>query len=553
VTRNRLKATSATLAAIACALVVMTCAASVANADPAGDAYKQARASFGAGEYDEALAAADAGLAAAPKHLRLLLLKGQILLEKRDYEGAIAAYEAFLAAGPRGANKRKAQKIVRNLQVVQETFITVEVTNGPASVYIDSESLGEVCVAEPICKKGFVPGTYRVIVKREGFETARESVTLRRGESAGFTGALVEKPSELTVRVSPEDAAIAVDGEPLGAGEARSITPGAHEITATRDGYLAATKPIEARRGEPVAVDLRLDELIPLDVTPEDAALSIDGAEARLEGGELVVPAGTGAFTLRATRAGYRDAEIPVAAAREPGRPIEVTLEKIPEPPPPPPPPPAEWTGTKIALVAGAGAVALVGFGLGTASGISAAGHRDDAEQLCEPADVGLICATEEGFEATEDARDASATANVLFGVGLVGALGAVAALSHNEVAGEGAMSRRRMISIGAAGAVAVTGLAVGAVYGLRARSRWNESQITCDGAACDPEGFVLAAEARGQATVANVGFAVGAAAAGAAAYLWLSRPGPRAAAGDVSVAPAVSQRGAGVSLRSSF
>jgi hypothetical protein len=536
----------------ACALAVLIGTTSVAAADPATDAYTAARTSFRAGDFDEALAAVERGLAAAPVDQKLLLLKGQILLEKRDYEGAITAYEAFLEAKPRGANKRKAQKIVRNLEIVRQTFIEVLLDRGPASVFVDSESLGELCVANPTCKKGFVPGTYRIIVKREGFETVREKVVLRRGKTAGFKGALVEKPSELSVTVTPEDAAIVIDGEPFEPGKPRSIKAGEHQISATRDGHVPKTQTITARLGQPVAVSLALDQRLAIEVTPADAELFVNGAPGRRDDGALVVPAGTGAFTLRATRAGYEPAEIAIEAERDPREPISIALDKTPEPPPPvePEPVPSEWNRTKIALVATAGAVALVGFGVGTASGISAAGHQSDAESLCEPGEIGLICSTDEGFEASESARDASATANVFFGLGLVGAVGAVVALSHNEAAAESGLSRRRMISIGAAGAVAVAALGVGAVYGLRARSTWNDSQLTCDGPACDPDGFVLAAEARGQATVANVGFAVGAVAAGAATYLWLSRPSPESA---VSVAPAVSQDGAGVSLRSNF
>src|SRR5690606_34750495 len=85
----------------------------------AAEAYAEARAALAAGNYDDALAAADAGLSAAANDVNLLRLRGEILLQKRDFEGALTAYEAFLAAGPRGANARKARRIVQDLAAVR--------------------------------------------------------------------------------------------------------------------------------------------------------------------------------------------------------------------------------------------------------------------------------------------------------------------------------------------------------------------------------------------------------------------------------------------------
>src|SRR6187401_1887051 len=63
------------------------------------------------GEYEKALELIVQGLAAAPKDLKLLGLKGAVLIKLRDYAGALAAYRAYLDAGATGANRREAQKI----------------------------------------------------------------------------------------------------------------------------------------------------------------------------------------------------------------------------------------------------------------------------------------------------------------------------------------------------------------------------------------------------------------------------------------------------------
>src|SRR5690242_10961011 len=74
--------------------------------------YKQATQLDESGDYDKAIVTIDEGLAVAPKDLKLLGLKGTVLLKMRDYSRALAAYQAYLDAGATGANRREAQKIV---------------------------------------------------------------------------------------------------------------------------------------------------------------------------------------------------------------------------------------------------------------------------------------------------------------------------------------------------------------------------------------------------------------------------------------------------------
>jgi tetratricopeptide (TPR) repeat protein len=100
----------------------------VALAAPAGDPrdkYKVAAQLDENGDGEKAIAVIDEGLALAPRDLALLGLKGIVLLKLRDYSGALAAYQAYLDAGATGANRREAQKIVRDLSAVRSTFLDI--------------------------------------------------------------------------------------------------------------------------------------------------------------------------------------------------------------------------------------------------------------------------------------------------------------------------------------------------------------------------------------------------------------------------------------------
>src|ERR1043165_4840569 len=86
-------------------------AAGVAWAEPRADVreqYKRAVQLEESGEDEQALALIERGLAIAPAELKLLQLKGALLINLRDYTGALAAYQAYLDAGAKGANRRGA-------------------------------------------------------------------------------------------------------------------------------------------------------------------------------------------------------------------------------------------------------------------------------------------------------------------------------------------------------------------------------------------------------------------------------------------------------------
>jgi hypothetical protein len=69
-----------------------------------------------------------------------------VLLKLRDYSGAFAAYQLYVGAGATGANRRDALKILDDLRPAQTTFLDITLANGPASIYLDSPTLGVFCL-----------------------------------------------------------------------------------------------------------------------------------------------------------------------------------------------------------------------------------------------------------------------------------------------------------------------------------------------------------------------------------------------------------------------
>ena len=111
---------------------------------------------------------------------------------------------------------------------------------------------------------------------------------------------------------------------------------------------------------------------------------------------------------------------------------------------------------------------------------------------------------------------------------------------------------RKAAIGVAAAG---VVGVVAGSVFGLSARSKWNDAKANnCnEQLACDAEGVALVDDARSAGNISTVAFAVGGAAIAGAAVLWfVTAPAP-ADAEVVGLSPVIGPDGAGLAISGTF
>jgi hypothetical protein len=110
----------------------------------------------------------------------------------------------------------------------------------------------------------------------------------------------------------------------------------------------------------------------------------------------------------------------------------------------------------------------------------------------------------------------------------------------------------RRTIAI-ALGAAGVVGLGVGTFFGLRAKSKLDESNEShCDANdACDPAGLDLRSNAQSAALISTIGFGAGVVLLGAGAFFWFTdQPASPTA---LQVAPVLSPVHAGLRVQRRF
>ena len=394
---------------VACAGVALAAPKPRVGNKSAGDKHTEAKGLTDTGDYEKALAVIEDGLASAPTDTGFLLLKAQVLLKQKEYLGALAAAEADLAAGATGANKRNAEQIVKILSVVKTTFFEITLANGPASIYLDRKSDGELCVAAPTCNKQILPDTYRVIAERPGFDTWTGRATVAANATTKLAITLVEKSSLLTVQVTPPGANVTVDGTAYSA--PTKVAAGSHAIVASLAGHRDERRDALAHDGKPVAVNIALTPVVPVRVEPSTATLAVDGQPAVIQDGAIALAPGPHELVARAP--GRVDGRIQIPAVRPADYQISVVLDPVP-PPRVPVPGPGFTPRRKIALaVGGLGVAATAG---GVVLGLLSKQRKDDAFKLCPSSSTPCTQASAAN-SAYESGRSRALQADIAFGV----------------------------------------------------------------------------------------------------------------------------------------
>jgi hypothetical protein len=404
--------------ALACAMALATAVFVVATAAPAHAAPDTARSKYkaadklsNAGADAEALVVIEEGLRLDARYLPLLNLKGSVLVRLRDFEGAYAAYKAFLDAGgdktPAGPPVKATMK---SLEAILATVLEIEASSGPTAITVKDKPF---CIASPTCKKALTAGEYTVTAQREGFAPWTGKVTVVLSQTARLEVKLVESPSRLTVKPTPSDAVVTVDGAAFPA--PAEVAAGPHQVTVAMVGYATAKREVTVGLGKPVELQVALEPTTPARIVPETATLLLDDQPIALDNGGLSLPAGKRVLRISAT--GYLDQRVTIPATRPPGYKIDVALvsaSRVVRGP--------LFTPRRKIAVAAAG-VSLLAVGAGVYLGVDAKQLEDDSFALCP---MPAACPEADRANDLIDRADSRALqANIAFGVAAAAAVGA--------------------------------------------------------------------------------------------------------------------------------
>ncbi|MEZ4360291.1 MAG: PEGA domain-containing protein [Kofleriaceae bacterium] len=334
---------------------------------------KQAQSAYARGNPAEALEIVEAILNGTPTDLPALDLKCSVLLALEDYEGALEANEAFLAAGATGGKRRQAERMIAKLIVLRTTNLDVNVSNGPATLRIRRTAVVRpFCVASPSCSRHALPGGYEVMAERPGFQPWSQRVQVKANTTTQVDLTLVELPSRLRVDVAVANASVTVDDAPYEG--PIEVTPGPHRVAVKAPGRVDTDVEVVAREGKPIDLKLDPNRRAQLRVAPQGATVLLDGQPVEVKDESIELSPGPHELVVKAE--GYQPRTVKLPADELSG-PVELALAEIVVLPPPP----GMTTRRKLAL--GAGGVAAAAMIGGLALGASSGKLEDQSYSVC--------------------------------------------------------------------------------------------------------------------------------------------------------------------------
>jgi hypothetical protein len=125
-----------------------------------------------------------------------------------------------------------------------------------AKVYLDGSYVGTT----PFERQDLSPGSHRVRITKEGYRTWERDVTIKAGDTVQFVAPLKRAEGGLSAKSEPKGAKVYLDGKMVGSTpfEGQDLSPGAHTVRITKDGYQTWERDVTVKAEETVEFVARL-------------------------------------------------------------------------------------------------------------------------------------------------------------------------------------------------------------------------------------------------------------------------------------------------------
>jgi hypothetical protein len=208
--------------------------------------------------------------------------------------------------------------------------VTVRSDMAGQSVVVDGADIGMIT---PASVQGLSAGPH-VIKVVGGCRVGEASVDVKDGETVPVLIETRRTPGSLVLDVSPEGAAVHIDGTQLASvREPQALACGAHTISVSMPGHLPTLINVDMQAGEMLTLPIKLMPQgrgkLTLDVTPDDALVLLDGAEIG-QGDLSRFTLLAGPHMLRAEAEGYEAGERQFVLADGVELDIAIPLEPLP-------------------------------------------------------------------------------------------------------------------------------------------------------------------------------------------------------------------------------
>ena len=183
---------------------------------------------------------------------------------------------------------------------------TLEIISSPsdAKVYINDRYYGKTPLTVEL-----PAGTYTISVKKEGYETYTETITLRAGDARTIEITLESESGVLRVETNPSGADVYVNGEYYDTTPCEITLPvGTYTVEIKKEGYKTYKKDVKIKAKETTILEVTLtpvDQKATLDVTsnPSGAEVYINGEKKGKTPLTLYLPPDE--YTIKIKKEGY--------------------------------------------------------------------------------------------------------------------------------------------------------------------------------------------------------------------------------------------------------
>lgn len=277
------------------------------------------------GNEDEAVAKYQACYTKFPDPDFLVYI-GLALVRLRRYPEALASFEECAAKTKDKGVKADATTNISLIQEILATSIAISSTPPGAQVWLNSK-VDALLGVTPFTAN--VPaGAAILIVELPGYQTLRTPIDVKKNERTELGLTLQLAPVTFRFETTPSGAAVFVDGVEVGKTPYEGpLSLGAHELTATKSGFGTYRSKLEAKKGEPLQLQVALpppDGTLVLNLPVPNAEIEVDGL---LQKGTTLSLSG-GMHEVRVRAPGYREERLSVELRSGQTTQLPVTLRE---------------------------------------------------------------------------------------------------------------------------------------------------------------------------------------------------------------------------------
>ena len=198
------------------------------------------------------------------------------------------------------------------IEAGRRTTRAITLAKAPGSLVLELEPR-DAQVMLPDIESSYRPGLelpageYRVVVRREGYETFEDTLRIEAGRRTVRAITLVEAAGSLVLELSPADAQVSLPDSRLPYQPGMALPAGEYRVLVRRAGYaeFSGTLRIEAGRRTTRAITLAQEPgSLVLELSPEDAQVSLPDSRLPYQPG-MALPAGE--YRVLVRRAGYAE------------------------------------------------------------------------------------------------------------------------------------------------------------------------------------------------------------------------------------------------------